>query len=117
MTVNAAFTPTIGAVPASTAGPMLGRSQVAGPYTVTKNLNEAAVNGDELTPETTAAGHWRLKVPADNAAGVYFWAAQTNAGGANPAVAATAAVWMDPGDTEWLFVPFGWRVIVKATLP
>ena len=117
MTVNAAFTTTIGALPAATAGPMLGRAQLAGPYIVTKNLNEAATNGDELTPAQLETGIWRLKVPAGNAAGVYVWAKQTNADGVNPTVTATTAVWMDPGDELPWFTPGGWRIIVKATLP
>ena len=111
MTVNAAFTETIGALPAFTAGPMLGRAQVAGPYTVSKQLNEAATNGDELTPAQVNPGIWVLTVPADNAA-VYAWAAS-----GTPAVTATAAVLINPGTEKPFFVGGGWRIIVKATLP
>ena len=116
MTVNAAFTNVIGALPASTSGPDIRTAQVTGPYTLSKQLDETASDGTELTPETTTAGLWRLKVPASNA-GVYWWAAQTNAGGANPVVTATTAVWLDPGESEVVFVPMGWKIIVKAALP
>ena len=111
MTVNAAFTETIGALPAFTAGPMLGRAQVAGPYTVSKQLDETATNGDELTPAQVEAGIWRLTVPAANDA-VYAWAAS-----GTPEVTATTAILLSPGASEVFFVPGGWRIIVKASIP
>ena len=110
MTVNAAFTRTIGALPAATAGPTLSRAQVAGPFTVSKQLNEAAVDGGELTPAQIEPGIWRLSVPAGNAE-VYAWAAA-----GTPAITATTAILISPGTAELFFVPGGWRIIVKATI-
>ena len=117
MTVNAAFAETIGALPAATAGPMLARGQLTGPYLFSVQLDETATNGDELTAESTAAGVWRIKVPQGNATGCYWWAAQTNAGGDDPEITDASAVWLDPGESEVVFLPFGWKIIVKATLP
>ena len=117
MTINAAFSPTTGVVPAATAGPMLGRSQTPGPFTITKELDPTASDGSELTPESTAAGHWRLCNPVDGTA-CYYWMGQTNrVGDVDPAVAVGNAVLLSPGDTEYPFVPFGWKIVVADSIP
>ena len=116
MTVNASWTATTGKVVASKAGPMTHQVELPGPPVASKQLDETASDGLELTP--IASDNWlmRLKVPAANA-GVYYWCAEARISGDDPAVTATSAIWLDPGEDAWLFVPDGYQVVVADALP
>lgn len=117
MTVNAAWTKVSGKMPAAVSGPMTHQVEVAGPFAASKELDETASDGTELTPVATDNWLVRLAVPAGNAAGTYYWVDEARVSGSDPAVTATTAVWLDPGSKEYVFVPDGYQVVVAASLP
>lgn len=118
MTVNAAYTKVAGKIRASTAGPMSHQVEMPGPYAASKQLDETAAVGNAatLTAETDDSVVYRLKVPKSND-GVYFWMGETHRSGTDPEVTATTALWLDPGETTTVFLPFGWKIVVADALP
>lgn len=112
MTVHVAVAYTMGGLPIRDANKNLQPVQVAGPYIQSAALDET---GSDVASFTCAEPSvWRIKVPADNAAGVYYW--PVDAAGSD-AVSSVTAAWLDPGDTELVYTPAGWAISVDATAP
>ena len=112
MTVHVAVAYTMGGLPIRDANKNVQAAQIAGPYVQSAVVDETGAAVVSFT--CVAPAVWRLKVPVGNAAGVYCW--PVDASGSD-AVSSVTAIWLDPGDTELVHTPAGWRISVDETAP